>query len=357
MTSQYARLTILTILIQYPDFIPSLNLPLSKALNRTGLKVLDLGSGGGLLSMMAARAGAESVTVPEQVTLTLILTLIGGAESVTGVEATPILAEMARAAVNRNGYEDKIKIHAKWSLDLTVGPESDMEEKADVVISEVVNSALIGEGMLKTYNDALDRLVKPGAIMIPAAGAIDAYVIESPEIERHTRMDTAAGTCIMYHSVTLVNIIILNYGGGMTKYLCCCCCVLGFDMRDFNLFHPADYMQYDLRHTDYRPLTDKFRPLVFDFTGKHKATSRTATLTFTRSGRAVAVAYWFLLQLDEDIQLSLSPELGGRPSPHWRQAVQYLGGIADVKAGDVMRLAVEHDMQNIHFTVLEITRG
>ena len=244
-----------------------------------------------------------------------------GAERVTAVEATPILAEMARAVVKRNGYDQKVTVHGKWSLEVEVG--TDMPEKADVVVSEVVNTGLIGEGMLKTYNDALKRLIKPGAIMIPAAGAIEGFIIESPEIERHSRIETAAG----------------------------------FDMRDFNLFHPADYMQYDLRQTDYRPLTDRFRPLVFDFTQPQETVKRTATIKFARTGRVVAIAYWFVLQLDGEVQLSLSPELGGRPSPHWRQAVQYLGGIAEVQAGDVMRLAVEHDLQNIHFRVIDITRA
>merc|ERR1711924_36304 len=117
------------------------------------------------------------------------------------------------------------------------------------------------------------------------AGAVDAMLIESPEVERHTRMDTAAG----------------------------------FDMRDFNQFYPADYVQYDLRHTDYMVLTEKFRPLVFDFREAHTATSKVISPPFTRSGRAVAIAYWFILQLDAETQISMSPELGGRASPHWRQ--------------------------------------
>lgn len=274
---------------------------IDRAVNRSGLRVLDLGCGAGLLSMMAARAGAEHVTA---------------------VEATPLLAEMARNIVATNGFKDKIDVHAKWSLDLEVGEGKDMLERADVVVSEVVNSALIGEGMLKTYNDALQRLVKPGAVMIPEAGAVDAVLIESPEVERHTRMDTAAG----------------------------------FDMRAFNTFYPADYVQYDLRHTDYRTLSNKFRPLVFDFRQMHRSEKKIISLPFTRSGRAVAIAYWFILQLDSETQLSLAPEMGGRSSPHWRQAVQYLGGVAEVRAGDVLRLSVEHDMQNIHFRVVDITR-
>ena len=71
----------------------------------------------------------------------------------------------------------------------------------------------------------------------------------------------------------------------------------------------------------------------------------------------VAVVFWFVLQLDQQTTLSLSPEEGNGASPHWRQAVQYLGGIVEVKAGDVIRLSVEHDLQNIHFRVIDITRS
>ena len=103
---------------------------------KKNVQVLDLGSGAGLLAMMAARAGAERVTA---------------------VDATPLLAEMARNIIARNGFQDRITVHTKWSLDLTVGEKGDLEAPADLVVSEVVNTGLIGEGMLKSYNDLWKR--------------------------------------------------------------------------------------------------------------------------------------------------------------------------------------------------------
>lgn len=96
--------------------------------------------------------------------------------------------------------------------------------------------------------------------------------------------------------------------------------------------------------------------MEFDFTKQSSPSKQVISVPFERSGRVVAIAFWFVLQLDAQTQLSLSPEAGGSSSPHWRQAVQYLGGIAEVLAGDVVRLEVEHDLQNIHFRVIDITR-
>ena len=75
----------------------------------------------------------------------------------------------------------------------------------------------------------------------------------------------------------------------------------GFDLRAFNDFAPADYMQYELSHLDYRPLSDRFMPLVFDLRQKHRPGRTQSQVRVTRTGRAVAIAWWFLLELDEEV--------------------------------------------------------
>src|SRR6266571_558677 len=65
-----------------------------------GSFVLDIGSGTGLLAMMAARAGADSVIT---------------------CEASPVLAEMTREIVARHGLSDVITVIPRFSTDLRVG--------------------------------------------------------------------------------------------------------------------------------------------------------------------------------------------------------------------------------------------
>src|SRR5262249_27444265 len=72
--------------------------------------VLEIGTGSGLLAMMAARAGARLVSTCEQ------------------VEA---IAETAADIVQRNGFGDRVKVIAKRSTQLAVGV--DLPEPADLL--------------------------------------------------------------------------------------------------------------------------------------------------------------------------------------------------------------------------------
>ena len=68
-----------------------------------GKLVLDIGTGSGLLAMMAARAGTAHVMTCETV-------------------AT--IAERARTIIAKNGLADRITVIAKSSTDLVVGRDS-----------------------------------------------------------------------------------------------------------------------------------------------------------------------------------------------------------------------------------------
>ena len=98
--------------------------------------VLDVGCGSGLLSLLASRTVAQHVFA---------------------CEADPMLCEAARAVIGRNDADDRVTIRGKMSTDLVVGWADDLPCRADVLVTEIFDSVLIGEGVLATLRDARAR--------------------------------------------------------------------------------------------------------------------------------------------------------------------------------------------------------
>jgi type II protein arginine methyltransferase len=116
---------------------------------RSGGVVLDIGAGSGLLSLMAARAGAALVYA---------------------CEADGALAATARDVVELNGYSEKIRVIAKRSTDLD--RDIDLAGGADVIVAEIFSDDLINEGALPTLGHAAAALGKSAVRIIPAAASI-----------------------------------------------------------------------------------------------------------------------------------------------------------------------------------------
>jgi type II protein arginine methyltransferase len=112
-----------------------------------GMRVLDIGSGSGLLAMMAARAGAASVA---------------------SCEMNPAVAHVAQEIVAMNGLDAKVRVIGRKSTALD--PE-EMGGPADLIVAEIVSNDLLGESVLPVMEDAVRRLLKPGGTAIPEAGA------------------------------------------------------------------------------------------------------------------------------------------------------------------------------------------
>jgi hypothetical protein len=110
---------------------------------------LEIGTGGGMLALMAARAGAKKITTCER---------------------DPILASVAREIVERNGFADRITIISKASAELL--PGEDVEVPADLLFSDIFADDLFGFEPLTALADARRRLTKPDAVVVPATGAI-----------------------------------------------------------------------------------------------------------------------------------------------------------------------------------------
>ncbi|PNI91043.1 PRMT7 isoform 16, partial [Pan troglodytes] len=101
--------------------------------------VLDIGTGTGLLSMMAVTAGADFCYA---------------------IEVFKPMADAAVKIVEKNGFSDKIKVINKHSTEVTIGPEGDMPCRANILVTELFDTELIGEGALPSYEHAHRHLVE-----------------------------------------------------------------------------------------------------------------------------------------------------------------------------------------------------
>lgn len=125
-----------------------------------GAKVLEIGTGTGLLAMMAARAGAAEVIT---------------------CEADPAIAMAARRIIERNGYAGRVRVITSHSTDLDV--HRDLQGPVDVLVSEILANDLLGEGTLPVLEHACRNLLKPGALIIPARGRVRVALAEDDDWE------------------------------------------------------------------------------------------------------------------------------------------------------------------------------
>ena len=116
-------------------------------------RVLDLGAGTGILSLMAAKLGARSVLA---------------------VEESADMASIVKKSAEHNCFENII-VHSGHSTSLSLAED----DRVDVIVSETFGVLLLQEGCLTSFIHARDHLAKPGAKILPAGGAQHARLLSS----------------------------------------------------------------------------------------------------------------------------------------------------------------------------------
>ena len=244
-----------------------------------GMSVLEIGTGTGLLAMLAVEAGAGHVTTCEDV---------------------PEIAERARQIIARNGFQDRITVLNKNSRNLKVG--TDLPEKADILISEILGAAFLGEQVQTSIAHARQELLKPGAPMIPLGGATMAGIIDIAGIE--SIVD--AGTDVM-----------------------------GFDLSPFNDLAPVKL-----------ELTSKLNPVLltdaqpaysYELDGAiDLPAERPIDFKVVRDGTAIGTAIWMKIRLTDDIVLENAPPHGLQM--HWPIHAYRFKEPRDVREGQTISL-------------------
>jgi len=256
---------------------------------RPGMLVFEIGTGAGMLALMAARAGAAKVVT---------------------CETNPVAAELARELAARNGYADRIEVITGPSQKVTVG--EDIERRADLLFCDIFADGLLGFDPLSAIGDARARLLAPDAPAIPRAASL---CVGLAAWEDHDRCGTIDAAC-------------------------------GFDLSpladfvDVALLRPIDVPGLDL-------LSEGETLFRFDFSEARFPASerRSVACRALKAGRLDTIARWIRLELDAETWLEAKPEAGALffSSP----TLTPLDTPIQVSPGDEIRIGGSHDRHKI----------
>ena len=248
------------------------------------MTVLEIGAGSGILSMLAARAGARRVIA---------------------CEANPAVAEVARENIARNGYAGQIEVIAKLSTDLDA--DADLGGRADLLVSEIVANTIVGERVFPVMAHAVAELLTPEAAMIPAGGAVRVAL---------ARLDT-----------------IDKLRAGSQS---------GFDLSALDRLAPANWtFGVGSDHlTLSGPPADLF---AFDF--RTAPAAGQASIVLEAEGPANCVAQWLELRMDAEGRYENRPAPGAKSC--WAAVIWPLAGEATAGARLTVRGAYEADALHV----------
>lgn len=249
------------------------NETLAAAVERTvrpGDVVVDVGAGVGLLSLLAARAGARRVYA---------------------LEEGPI-ARLAVELAQRNGFGDVVVVERVRSQ------EWSPPERADVVLCETLGYALLEEGLRASIADARRRMLRPGGRLVPQAVRLLAAPVDASDLP----IDT-----------------------GYLDSL------LGFDLAPLGALYRRVWQRHHVSESDELAPPQVALSLDCRTLSPDEALETTLQFTCRRGGTLTAFVLWFEADLAADVLLSSrSPD----PRNHWGQVVLPAGRPGAVAAGD-----------------------
>jgi len=228
---------------------------------KPGDVVADVGTGTGILAMLAAQAGAKTVYAMDQASI----------------------AETAAHVAKINGFEKAVQVFCGPAADLR------MEQAPDLIISEWLGNFAFVEGMLDVVLSVRDRFLKPTGKMLPSHVQVMLVPMDDP-------------------------VLYFQEGPGFWRNP-----VHGLD---FSLVEHIEMKQGRAHRTQIPPgaLLSVPQPLVsLDLkTAKPNDPWQTGELSFiaSRDGVLNGFAGWFVARLSPKVVLDTAPHL---PGTHWQQ--------------------------------------
>ena len=260
--------------------------------------------------------------------LLALLCLKHGCAQVQALEVVPELARIARLNAAANGHANRMTVTNQHSTDLPATPAD--VPRPRLVVAELLDTGLVGEGLLPSMRHASADLLATDFISIPDCGTVFAQLVEGtlvnelrslPCIDSPVQFPPSCSSCS---------------GAASPLHV-----------------HAAPLLQQRL----LKPLSEPVKVLQFDFYDlpgsegrqlEHSVKSHTA-------GRVDGVLVWWECGMGEGVTpLSTAPGHTAPPD-HWRQCLFSLGpasgGGTTVAAGGEVAVCAAHDDHMLWFHV------
>lgn len=295
-------------------------------------RVLDIGAGTGLLSMMSARALGN---------------VRGEASgSVSACESYLPMGKLLRKVLRANGMENKVKVFHKRSDELEVGVE--LDSPADILVSEILDSELLGEGLIPTLQQAHDMLLVKNPKTVPYRATTYGQLVDSTFLWKmhdlhNNEANAADGVWLTPDGMeNIVSVKLQQHA-----------------------------MQCDPLQDEIRLLSEPFKVFEFDFSERPDSHRETKiTIKTTGDGCVHAIISWWVLQLDSagSIFYSTAPRWARQSSiedlpkcvndtndwcDHWKHCVWFTQGKgAPVMKDQIVSLRASHNLTSISYQLL-----
>ena len=304
-----------------------------------------------------------------------------GADTVAACEVFRPMHDCARKVLEINGFAGKIKLVPKRSTELTVGPGCDLEQRANVLIAEVFDTELIGEGAISTFNHAHRCLITPDAIVIPSRATIYAQIVQSKVVRRWHQMFplkiSKTGFSLLSHNLasssttksttsgsTTPNLIVdSTTGNGLTSAGSPSEVIIQIPPEMdacSGTPSPHDLQLSQIPHSAFEVINEPMPVLHFDFSKPNQPTEAKSRRKFEAptSCYADAVFFWWSLDMDPagEIVLSCAPHWSQPDGKdvwrdHWLQAIFYPRTTKNFEAGEGILLEAAHDEYSVWFDI------